>query len=295
MADRTCTTDGCHDRHVARGLCAHHYRLARYHGTLPERTGPTTPHAAVLDVAIAYDVPIVDLLDDSRTGRDARVAAAHRLRDLGCSWADAAHVLGDRDRQQVRYLASLPVTPPAGPPTVPGPNCTIDGCGRPAKFTRAQLCAGHYQRWRRDGQLRPDVPLRAVLSGDGPILDLDVHDRTGYRNGCRCEVCRADAVRAVKLNRHRPALTGPGPAVAHLEALASRGMTPAAAARAAGVNHAMVYSWLNGRTKQALRTNVAAVCAVPLPCEECDAPALGGGRWCRNHITQGAARLAVAS
>ena len=46
---------------------------------------------------------------------------------------------------------------PRGTSPAPGQG-SVDGCPRPVK-TRG-LCGGHYARWQRDGDVRPDVPLR---------------------------------------------------------------------------------------------------------------------------------------
>ncbi len=297
MADPLCNSDGCDQPRLARGLCDRHYRHARYHGTLPERV-PTTPHAAVTHVARQWGVTVTDILSRPRRPDlvEARRACVHALRDLGLSLPAIGKILGGRNHTTIMHATRTPPgTPPADPDALPD-GCQVPGCDRTPKHDGMAFCGGHDRRWRRTGQVDPERPLRPVLV-DGPVLDLEVHDRTGYRNGCRCQVCRADAVRSVKRNRHRPQNRPAEAGAAVVRPLLDAGMTVAAVARAAGLSRQTLDRWLAGEgcARQPSIDRVAAVRPPSAParsapsapsCEDCGAEAYGGGRWCLNHYLE---------
>lgn len=297
MADRVCSEIGCGDTTVvARGLCARHYRRRRYRGTLPPLS-PTTPHAAVTVCAREHGLTVVDLLGPSRDPAvaAARVDAAHRLADLGVTWEATGQLLGGRSASAVGYWLKRPRPDrPAGDPAPVEDGCQVPGCDRQPKHPTMAFCAGHDRRWRRTGGVDPDRPLRPVRQ-PGPILDLEVHDRTGYRDGCRCDVCRADAVRAVKLNRHRPQTRPVDEAAQVVEDLLATGMTVADVVRASGVCRATIDRWLRreGRARQPTIDKVAAVVPPERTCELCETPSLGGGRWCLDHLSSERRRTAA--
>jgi hypothetical protein len=288
VTDRLCRHPGC-DRtdHAARGLCRRCWQRVRKHGQLDQYPPiPTTPGGVLADVAARYGVPVAQILGPTseRQVVDARVAAAHGLRELGLSYPRIGKAVGGRHHSTVMHYLAKPVpAPPANPASLPDDGvCQVDGCDREDRGSLG-LCSGHYVRWRRYGDIRPDRPLRPIRADDAPVLDLEVHDRTGYRNGCRCETCRRDAVRAVKLHRHRPALVDVAEAVAHLARLEAAGMCANQVAKAAGISVQPLYAWRDGRTTRGLRSNVDAVIAVEPPaprCESCGEPSLAGGRWC---------------
>lgn len=69
--------------------------------------------------------------------------------------------------------------------------CSIEGCDRSLKARG--WCKAHYQRWWKDGDPMPDVPVREVVGEDG-LSDDDPRHGTynGYSNhDCRCDACRA--------------------------------------------------------------------------------------------------------
>lgn len=295
MTPPTCTLDGCNQPHVARGLCATHYRSARYHGTLPDRA-PRTPHAAVTVIARQWGIPVTDILSPSRQAEhvEVRRACIHALRDLGLTLRQIGDILGGRDHNTVRNaLRHDRPTPPDQPGQIPS-GCHVPGCDRTPKHDGMAFCAGHDRRWRRTGDVDPDRPLRPIRV-DGPILDLEVHDRTGYRNGCRCETCRQDAVRSVKRNRHRPQSRPAKAGADAVQQLVDQGMTVAAIAREAGLTRGTLDRWLKGKgtARQPSIDKVLAVepPAPPVPtCEDCDEPGWDGGRWCWTHYSARAKR-----
>lgn len=48
--------------------------------------------------------------------------------------------------------------------------CTVENCDRPAKAKG--LCTGHLRRLERDGELRPEVPLRAKRANGAPPSEV---------------------------------------------------------------------------------------------------------------------------
>lgn len=292
MPDRTCEEPGCHTTDlIARGLCGTHYRRHRYLGTLPARTA-ATPHAAVTETAHDHGIPVTDIIGPTRHTRiiPARTDAAHRLRRLGLSTPDIGNILGARNHSTIlHYLKQPPPSLPGDPPDL-GDGCHVPGCNRLPKHPRMAFCGGHDRRWRRTGKVDPDRPLRAFLT-DNTILDIDTHDRTGYRNGCRCHRCRTDAVRAVKNNRLKPQTRPVDQAANEVQRLLDAGMIVAEIVRESGVCRATIDRWLRreGRARQPTIDRVRAIeppePPAPQPdastiCENCDEPSLGGGRWC---------------
>ena len=289
---KTCSSDGCDEPHIARGLCAGHYRRARYRGTLPDRV-PRTPHGAVTVIARQWGIPVTDILSPSRQAAhvEVRRACIHALRDLGLTLTQIGDILGGRDHNTIwSALRYDRPTPPERPVQIP-PGCHVPGCDRTPKHDGMAFCAGHDRRWRRTGRVDPDRPLRPVRV-DGPIHDLEVHDRSGYRNGCRCETCRRDAVRSVKRNRLRPQSRPASVGADAVRALLDRGMTVAAIARASGLSRQTLDRWLagNGTARQPSINTVLAVEPPPPRCEDCEAAAYGGGRWCWDHYSARAKR-----
>lgn len=67
-------------------------------------------------------------------------------------------------------------------------SCSVAGCGAPMA-TRG-WCHGHYQRWRRTGDVRADRPLtRGAYRVDLRIDLLDHDGATGDRTDCSVERC----------------------------------------------------------------------------------------------------------
>lgn len=291
MSDRTCNEPGCHTTDIiARGLCGPHYRRRRYRGTLPPRTAPT-PHAAVTETAHDHGIPVTDIIGAQRHAHivTARIDAAHRLRRLGLTTGDIGHILGARDHSTILHYLKQPAPQLPDDPEDLGDGCHVPGCHRLPKHPRMAFCPGHDRRWRRTGRVDPDRPLRSFLT-DNTVLDIDIHDRTGYRNGCRCNRCRTDAVRAVKNNRLKPQTRPVDQAADEVQRLIDAGMTVADIVRASGVCRATIDRWLRrvGRARQPTIDRIRAVVPpehIPEPdgsaiCEDCRAPSLGGGRWC---------------
>jgi hypothetical protein len=299
MTHGTCTVDGCTRRWMARGLCNRHYQAAQQDGTLRDHDG-SRPATVLGQTAADHGVTVVDLLGRSR-GRAlvaARTDAAHRLRSLGWSTTDISHLLGGRHHTTILHALAKPQPDVPRRPQPVHDRCTVPGCVRHVDKTAMGLCGGHYMRWQRDGDIRQDVPLRAART---TVLDLEVHDRHGYRDGCGCDVCRRDAVLAVKRSRHRPLRVNVEEGRRALEAAVARGWSIPKIAAAVGVYNGSLYAWLHGRVDRVSGETVAAVEAlgavpgqvrqVPAPrpepaepsCEDCGAPSLAGGRWCLDH------------
>lgn len=233
-------------------------------------------------VAADHDISIVDLLGTGRDTATARRDAAHRLADLGLSSSTIGAALGGRDHTTILHALTQP-RPDADPQPIPDlDGCAVDGCDRDVKAM--QVCSGHHQRWVRTGRLDTDRPLRGFRKS---VLDLEVHDRRGYRAGCGCDTCRADAVRHVKRSRHRPLRVPVADGQRALEKAVARGWTVPKIAQRVGVGSACLYSWRHGRVEMVLRATVDAVNALDAPpvlCEDCDQPSLAGGRWCFAHF-----------
>lgn len=299
MTRRGCSVDGCTRSHSARGLCHAHWQRAKARGEL-DRHQPSHPPTILAQVAADHGCTVPDLLgrDRSRHLVAARIDAAHRLRDLDLSTPEIGRLLGGRDHTTILNALSRPRPDVEARPVPDWSTCTVPSCERDSKT--AGMCIGHYARWKRHGDISADVPLRPIREND-TVLDLEVHNKTGYRNGCRCETCRADAVRAVKRNRHNPKRVPIDEGLAALERARAAGMSVPRIARRVGVGTACLYHWLSGRAATCSRETVAAINAlapepkarvgrppsVPIErdaCEDCDRPSLGGGRWCIDHF-----------
>lgn len=302
---RTCTIDGCAGEHLARGLCNRHYQAAVKAGTLHEHEPVrhlTGPGAMAVHVADAWGIWPHELLDVDGGHADARRHLIHRLHhDLELGASEIARTLGFRSPSSIAYhLARPEPAPPAGArPRTECSECSVPGCGRDVTDkVGLRMCSGHVMRWRRHGDVRAATPMRAIRADDAPVLDLEVHDRRGYRDGCRCETCRADAVRAVKRNRHRPQSIPVARGARAVRRLTDQGMTIPQIAKAAGVTNAALYKWVNGGVETCFRDTVEKVEAVrPGPhgsvselrsptCAECDRDAFAGGRWCWEHYQE---------
>jgi len=46
--------------------------------------------------------------------------------------------------------------------------CSVEGCERPHEARG--WCSAHYERWRKDGTVRPAVPVRAWTGGEAAAL-----------------------------------------------------------------------------------------------------------------------------
>lgn len=297
MTRRGCSVEGCARPHSARGLCHAHWQRAKARGEL-DRHQPSHPPTILVQVAADHGCTVPDLLRRDRTPAlvAARDDAAARLVALGLSTARVGFLLGGRHHSTVIHALTKPRTEVPTRPVPDWPSCTVPRCDRDTKT--AGMCAGHYARWKRHGDISADVPLRPIREND-TVLDLEVHDKTGYRNGCRCETCRVDAVRAVKRNRHNPKRVPISEGLAALERARAAGISVPRIARRVGVGTACLYHWLSGRAATCSRETVAAINAlVPADrigrppsvaierdgCEDCDRPSLGGGRWCIDHF-----------
>ena len=293
----TCSADGCDRPHIARGLCHAHYQAAAYHGTLDQHDRqPRSVGGVLARVAADHGCTVPDLLARERTWAIARRDACHRLRERGETLAAIGTMLGGLDHSTVLHALKQPRPDVPTRPTPEWAECTVPGCDRDS--SAMGMCTGHHTRWSRTGDIDADRPLRAIRQ-PGPILDLDVHDRRGYRDGCRCDDCRRDAVRHVKRSRHQPKRVPAEQGEKALQAALDRGWTVPKVADAVGVGYACLYSWLHGRVKTVSRDTVAAIKELPgrvteLPCrqgcEDCGGEVLAGGRWClpcfRSHAAE---------
>lgn len=246
------------------------------------RHRPTVvPGRILAQVANDWGLEITDILTGAATA--ARHDAVHRIAAANPDMPRRTLAALVRLSSVTHILAAdrpyLPEDPPPRP--VDTGRCTIDGCDRPHKSSGVRMCAGHTARWRRGGDLT--TPLRAV-NQDGPVLDLDVHDRSGYRTGCRCATCRCDAVRAVTRNRLHPQARPLEAGLAALERLTDADMTIPQVADAAGIGSACLYTWRNATVSSCLQSTIDKLDAVqppPATCEDCGDLSWGGGRWCQ--------------
>lgn len=284
-----CTIDGCDRDVVGRGLCNRHYQRAQADGTLHDHLRRQSPATVVVEVAERWGVHVSDILQGDPP--QARWAAAQAVVELfpELPKTKVARLLCVSD---VRSMLEREPGEPSGDARPPDDGaCTVHGCDRDHDgHTGVRMCPGHRARWYRHADLRVDQPLRPIRR-DGPILDLEVHDRRGYRKGCRCETCRAEAVLAVKRSRHRPRSLPAEQAAAAVRRLLDAGMTVADVARVAGMGRCAIDGWLHGSTARAFQTSYDKILAVEPPsatavepdtptCEECGEPSLAGGRWC---------------
>lgn len=244
----------------------------------------TQPGRLLAHVADMWGVEVSAILAGDAVA--ARHFAVHQLAVHFPGWP-ATRIAATVWPTGVAHILTRPATvPPAGAARpVDRGVCTIPGCGRAHKSSGMRLCAGHAARWRRHATLDVDTPLRAV-DHQGPVHDLQVHDRTGYRNGCRCDPCRTDAVAAVKRNRLHPQSRPVKHGLAALARLTQAGMSIPQIAAAAGIGSACLYSWRNARVSNCYQTTIDKLNAIAItydkPCDDgCGRDALAGGRWCR--------------
>lgn len=243
---------------------------------------PTTQPGRILtQVADDWGLEVSDVLTGVAVA--ARHDAVHRIAAANPDMPRRKVAALVRLADVARILAAHRPSPPEGAPPRPADTgaCTINGCDRPHKSSGVRMCAGHTARWRRGGDL--DTPLRPVHQ-NGPVLDLDVHDRTGYRHGCRCDTCRRDAVRAVTRNRLHPQSRPLEAGLAALQRLTDAGMSVPTIAAAAGIGSACLYTWRNGTVSSCQQATIDKLDAVQPParaCEDCGDPSWGQGRWCK--------------
>ncbi len=250
---------------------------------LRHQHAPTTQPGRILaQVADDWGVEVSDILTGAAVS--ARHDAPHRIAAANpdMSGRKVAQLVGLGSVTHI--LAADPPSPPEDAPPRPVDigQCTIEVCDRPHRSSGLRLCSGHIARWRRGGDLA--TPLRAV-NQTGPVLDLDVHDRSGYRDGCRCSDCRRDAVLAVARNRLRPQSRPLSAGLAALDRLIDAGMSIPAIADAAGIGSACLYTWRRATVASCLQSTIDKLNAVqppPATCQDCGADAWGpGGRWCK--------------
>jgi len=148
MSDRTCTVEGCDGPLTARLMCGRHYQQWRQ--SVREAGLPLPPKGRIPRTA-----PQPCAIDGcEQTARKRGWCETHYSR-----WQRTGDV-----------GAEIPVAdyPPHLPPHASDAECSVGGCAKPVRGGGRGLCGAHYERLRLTGDVRADIPVRALAPPRAP-------------------------------------------------------------------------------------------------------------------------------